>query len=190
MRHRPVTRAEGDAIVLNRSGRLIRRIVLTVVGLAVLGLGVAMLALPGPGFLIIALGFFILSLEYEWARHRFEQARQKAADLADQAAANALSSAFTIVFGLGMVAAGVAWIAVDTLPASSPWSGGSLIFSGLVVLATMIVSLWQARQAREAGLPTPAELLDQREREREQAEHETRHGHEPAGGRAGGRAGY
>ncbi|SNQ48007.1 putative transmembrane protein (PGPGW) [Frankia canadensis] len=149
--------------MLNRSAHLLRRIALTVLGVAILGVGVAMLALPGPGFLVIALGFFVLSLEYEWARRRFEQARRKAADLADQAAANALSSAFTIVFGIGMVSAGVAWIVVDSLPASSPWTGGSLIFSGLVVLSTMIVSLWQARQARLAGEPTPAELLERRD---------------------------
>ncbi|WP_035920458.1 PGPGW domain-containing protein [Frankia sp. QA3] len=149
--------------MLTQSARLLRRIALTVLGLVVLGVGIAMLVLPGPGFLVVALGFFILSLEYEWARSRFERARRKAADLADQAAANRFSSAFTILFGLGMIAAGIAWIVVDTLPASSPWTGGSLIFSGLVVLATMIVSLWQAKQARDAGLPTPAELLEQRE---------------------------
>ena len=45
---------------------------MTVVGVAVLALGIALLALPGPGVLVIALGFFILSSEYEWARRRFE----------------------------------------------------------------------------------------------------------------------
>ncbi len=55
---------------------------MTVLGLAVLGLGVALLALPGPGVLVIALGFLILSTEYDWARRRFEIARDKAADLA------------------------------------------------------------------------------------------------------------
>lgn len=152
--------------MLYRSIRLIRRVAVTLAGLAVLGLGVAMLALPGPGFLVVALGFFILSLEYEAARHRFEQARRKAADLADQAAANIWSTAFAVLFGIGMVAAGVGWIILEDLPGSSPWSGGSLIFSGLVVIATIAVSLWQARQARAAGLPTPAELLEQERRER------------------------
>ncbi|WP_131746391.1 PGPGW domain-containing protein [Frankia sp. Cppng1_Ct_nod] len=146
--------------MLNRGARLVRRIMVTTVGMAVLGVGVALLALPGPGFLVIALGFFILSLEYAWARRQFEQARQKAADLADQAAAGVWSSAFTIMFGLGMIAMGVAWIIVDTLPFSSPWTGGSLILGGLVILATILFSLWQAKQARDAGRPTPAELLD------------------------------
>ncbi|WP_239395472.1 PGPGW domain-containing protein, partial [Frankia sp. CiP3] len=71
--------------MLNRGVRLVRRIAVTTAGVSVLGVGVALLALPGPGFLVIALGFFILSLEYEWARRRFDKARKKAADLADQA---------------------------------------------------------------------------------------------------------
>ncbi|WP_261575646.1 PGPGW domain-containing protein [Frankia gtarii] len=170
--------------MLTQSARLLRRIALTVLGIVVLGVGIAMLVLPGPGFLVVALGFFILSLEYEWARSRFERTRRKAADLADQAAANRFSSVFTILFGLGMIGAGIAWIVVDTLPASSPWSGGSLIFSGLVVLATMIVSLWQAKQARDAGLPTPAEILeerDQEERDQEKREERERADETPAG---------
>ncbi|WP_239373482.1 PGPGW domain-containing protein [Frankia sp. Cj5] len=149
--------------MLNRGVRLVRRIAVTTAGVSVLGVGVALLALPGPGFLIIALGFFILSLEYEWARRRFDKARKKAADLADQAAAAMWSAAFTIVFGLGMVAAGIVWITVKGLPFSSAWTGGSLIFGGLVILATMLVSLWQARQARNAGRLTPAQLLDRAE---------------------------
>jgi hypothetical protein len=135
--------------------------VLTVLGVAVLGLGIALLALPGPGFLVVALGFFILSLEYPWARKRFEQARRKAADLADQAAANRWSTAFSLAFGIGMVAAGIVWIVRSDLPGSSPWSGGSLIFSGLVVIATIVVSLAQARAARRAGQPTPAERIQE-----------------------------
>ncbi|CAO5180407.1 Transmembrane protein (PGPGW) [Frankia sp. AiPs1] len=161
------------------SARLLRRIVLTVLGVAILGIGIAMLVLPGPGFLVVALGFFVLSLEYDWARERFERARQKAADLADQAAARPLYSMFTIFFGVAMVAAGILWIVDDALPASSPWSGGSIIFSGLVVLSTMIVSMEQARQARRRGQPTPAELIERREqaehRERDRDQDEERH---------------
>ncbi|MBX6387814.1 MAG: PGPGW domain-containing protein [Frankia sp.] len=146
--------------MLRSTARLIRRILLTTLGLLVLGLGLAGLVLPGPGFLIIALGFFILSLEYEWARRRFEAARQKAADLADLAVARVWSTAGSILAGLAMIAAGILWIRYEELPFSSPWSGGSVIFGGTVVLVTIFVSLWQAYQARKAGRPTPAELLE------------------------------
>jgi uncharacterized protein (TIGR02611 family) len=155
-------RAEGlvAAVLAGRGARIARRIVLTAVGAAVLVLGVALLALPGPGFLVVALGFFILSLEYPWARRRFELARRKAADLADQAAANRWSTGFSLLFGIGMAAAGIVWIVRSDLPGSSPWSGGSLIFSGLVVITTIVVSLAQARAARRAGEPTPAEKIE------------------------------
>ncbi|MGF7236696.1 MAG: PGPGW domain-containing protein [Frankia sp.] len=152
----------GRPRLLGRGVRLARRIVVTVAGVAVLALGGVLLVAPGPGFLVIALGFFILSVEYEWARRQFEYAREKAADLADQAAASRLSTTFTITFALGAIAAGIIWIAKTDLPAAGPWTGGSLIFSGLVILATIIVSLEQARRARAAGEPTPAEILEER----------------------------
>ncbi len=148
--------------VVFRSGALlVRRIVVTVVGLAVLGLGIALLALPGPGVLVVALGFLILSLEYEWARRHFETARRKAADLADQAVAKPWSTALSILAALGLIAAGVLWGAVSALPFSSWWTGGSLIFGGLAALITILVSI---RQARGHGKPKrsesePAEAL-------------------------------
>jgi uncharacterized protein (TIGR02611 family) len=133
-------------VIFRSSARLIRRIAITVVGLAVLGLGIAMLALPGPGVLVIALGFFILSLEYEWARRAFEKAREKAADLADQAVSNPWSTAFSILAALALIAAGVVWGAVPSVPFSSWWTGGSLIFGGIVALITIIVSIRQAQR--------------------------------------------
>jgi uncharacterized protein (TIGR02611 family) len=131
-------------VIFRSSARLIRRVLVTVVGLAVLGLGIALLALPGPGVLVIALGFFILSSEYEWARRYFTIARQKASALADQAVANPWSTAVSILASLGLIAAGAVWGSVTSLPFSSWWSGGSLIFGGVVALTTIIVSLRQA----------------------------------------------
>ncbi len=133
-------------VLIRSSARLIRRIAVTVVGVTVLGVGIALLALPGPGVLVIALGFLILSLEYDWARNRFELARQKAADLADQAVAKPWSTVLSILASLGLVGAGVAWGAVSALPFSSWWTGGSLIFGGLAALTTIIVSIRQARR--------------------------------------------
>lgn len=134
------------SVLLQSSGRLVRRVVVTVVGVAVLGLGVVLLVLPGPGVLVIALGFLILSTEYEWARRRFESARQKAAELAQQAVAKPWSTVLSILAALALIAIGIVWGAITSLPFSSWWVGGSLIFGGLVALATIIVSLRQARQ--------------------------------------------
>jgi len=48
-------------------GRLYVRIVITALGLAVIGVGIILLPLPGPGWVIIFGGMAIWSLEYEWA---------------------------------------------------------------------------------------------------------------------------
>ncbi len=45
-----------------------KRIVIIIFGFTILILGIALLALPGPGILTIILGLFILSVEYLWAK--------------------------------------------------------------------------------------------------------------------------
>jgi uncharacterized protein (TIGR02611 family) len=48
-------------------GRLLWRVVVTVLGVAVVALGILLLPLPGPGWLIIFGGLSILASEYAWA---------------------------------------------------------------------------------------------------------------------------
>ena len=54
----------------------IKRIVITVVGGAVLAIGVALIILPGPAFIVIPLGLAILAIEFAWARRWLHQARE------------------------------------------------------------------------------------------------------------------
>lgn len=49
-------------------GRLIWRVGVTVVGAAVIAIGIVLLPLPGPGWLIIFAGLGILASEFAWAR--------------------------------------------------------------------------------------------------------------------------
>lgn len=60
-------------------GRSSKRIAVTAVGGAVLAAGLAMLVLPGPGILVVALGFAILGTEYAWAAAALEKTKQAAA---------------------------------------------------------------------------------------------------------------
>ena len=59
-------------------GRSSKRIAVTVVGAAVVALGLAMLVLPGPGILVVALGFAILGTEYAWAARALEHTKRGA----------------------------------------------------------------------------------------------------------------
>jgi uncharacterized protein (TIGR02611 family) len=52
----------------SRVRKVLVRAGVTVAGPLVVVAGVAMLVLPGPGLVVIALGLALLALEYEWAR--------------------------------------------------------------------------------------------------------------------------
>lgn len=55
----------------------IRRIVIAVVGFTVLFIGIALIVLPGPAFLIIPLGLGILATEFVWARRLLQKVKEK-----------------------------------------------------------------------------------------------------------------
>ena len=51
-----------------RAGAGARRVTITVVGGLLLGVGIVLLVIPGPGLLLIAAGLAVLATEYAWAR--------------------------------------------------------------------------------------------------------------------------
>jgi hypothetical protein len=53
----------------------VRRIIIAVAGTTVLTLGIALLVLPGPAFLVIPAGLGILAIEFAWARRWLRTAR-------------------------------------------------------------------------------------------------------------------
>lgn len=58
---------------------LVIRIVLVVLGFGLLAAGVAMLVLPGPGWLTIFAALAILAGEFVWARRLLDSAKRKVA---------------------------------------------------------------------------------------------------------------
>jgi uncharacterized protein (TIGR02611 family) len=65
---------------IRRSGK---RKAVTIAGFAVLLAGVAMLVLPGPGWIAIFLGLGILATEYVWAERLLKKAKEKAGQAKD-----------------------------------------------------------------------------------------------------------
>ncbi|MBU8933402.1 MAG: PGPGW domain-containing protein [candidate division Zixibacteria bacterium] len=59
----------------------IRRIVVSVIGVTVVMIGMALILLPGPGLIVIFAGLAILGLEFAWARNLYLKGRQQAASL-------------------------------------------------------------------------------------------------------------
>ena len=62
----------------NIAYRLARRIAISIVGFTVLAIGIAMIALPGPAFIVIPAGLAILGLEFAWARRWLTKVKEKA----------------------------------------------------------------------------------------------------------------
>jgi uncharacterized protein (TIGR02611 family) len=65
---------------IQRSGK---RIAVTIAGFAVLLAGIALLVLPGPGWLLIFIGLAILATEYVWAERLLTAAKRKAEQAKD-----------------------------------------------------------------------------------------------------------
>jgi uncharacterized protein (TIGR02611 family) len=60
---------------LNRLPAGVRRVLVGIVGTVVLVVGVAMIFLPGPAFVMIPLGLAILATEFVWARRWLQKAK-------------------------------------------------------------------------------------------------------------------
>lgn len=58
--------------------RSTKRIVVSLVGFALLLAGLVMMVTPGPGLLVILAGLAVLATEYAWARHWLERTRAQA----------------------------------------------------------------------------------------------------------------
>jgi tellurite resistance protein TerC len=58
--------------------RVAKRIVVAVIGGTVTLIGIVLIVLPGPAFIVIPIGLSILATEFVWAKRWLEKARQMA----------------------------------------------------------------------------------------------------------------
>jgi uncharacterized protein (TIGR02611 family) len=61
--------------------KVVRRVIVSVVGATVLLIGIALLVLPGPAFIVILVGLAILATEYAWARRWLRKVSRIASDV-------------------------------------------------------------------------------------------------------------
>lgn len=90
------------------------RVVVAIFGFLVVLAGLAMLVLPGPGLLVIAIGLGILALEFVWAERLLERTVDKLDDATDAVKRSsrkqqALGVALLALAAGGLVAAAILW---------------------------------------------------------------------------------
>nr|ALS88988.1 putative transmembrane protein (PGPGW) [uncultured bacterium] len=71
-------------MILAKSLRQIKKVIIFVVGMTVLLFGIALIVLPGPAFVVIPAGLAILSIEFAWARIWLQKARDMASKAGDK----------------------------------------------------------------------------------------------------------
>ena len=64
-----------DSLKMEGVPPMVRRVIVAVVGGTVFLIGVAMIVLPGPAFIVIPIGLAILGSEFAWAKHYSDKAR-------------------------------------------------------------------------------------------------------------------
>jgi uncharacterized protein (TIGR02611 family) len=68
-----------------RGIRHARRLIVLVIGLTVLAIGLALIVLPGPAFIVIPIGLAILGTEFVWARRLLQRLKDAGSGLVSRA---------------------------------------------------------------------------------------------------------
>ena len=127
-------------------GRNARRVLIFLLGVAVLLAGVAMLALPGPGVLVIIVGLVILGTEFTWAERALDRTTQTAAGAATAVQGSATGRWSLVASGIGMIVGG---IVLSILFPSFVVAGVSISIAGVIGLCTLLppVQAWIQEKA-------------------------------------------
>lgn len=64
-------------IIIFKSIRQVKRVIVFVVGMTVILIGMAMIVLPGPAVVVIPLGLLILATEFVWAKKLLERVKER-----------------------------------------------------------------------------------------------------------------
>ncbi len=137
----------------------IRKVGVTVLGWVLVVAGIAALALPGPGLLLLLAGLVVLSGEYEWAERRTDPVREKAIAAARMGVATWPRIVLSALSACLVIATGVFWWVNPRIPQIGPVgpelpfggraTGSGIVLSGLVALGLLIYSAVKFR--REAA---------------------------------------
>ncbi|KDN17497.1 PGPGW domain-containing protein [Amycolatopsis rifamycinica] len=132
-------------------GKQTKRILITVAGGILLVVGVLLLVLPGPGLLLVLAGLLLLASEFPALERYVDPVRDRAMKAAEDSVASPLRIAGSVLAGLALLAAGIVWGTVKSLPFSGWSTGSSLILSSVILFALLIWSYRRVKSRHEAG---------------------------------------
>ena len=130
-----------------------KKAVVAVLGIALLLVGIALLVLPGPGFVLIAGALALLATQFEWAKVPLDYAKDKAEAGVQEVAKSWWRASFAVICALVLVAIGIVDLAGVEVPWVNTLTAVLLILSGLFLVGTLVYAVLQARRRGAAASP-------------------------------------
>ena len=118
-----------------------KKAVVAVLGIGLLLVGIALLVLPGPGFLLIAAALTLLATQFQWAKGPLDYARVKARVGVDEVARSGIRTALTLACAVALMGVGVLELTGVDLPYVNGITAATLILSGLILVGTVVYAL-------------------------------------------------
>ena len=116
----------------------IKRLVVLLAGLALLGAGLAMFVLPGPGILVVVAGLAVLATEFAWAERALDRTRSTASTATTKLTTNRTGRATLALSAIALIVGGATVVAaVD----GHRLLGGTTLVSGLGAFAVLLPSV-------------------------------------------------
>lgn len=134
-------------------GRTTGRLAILLAGLAVVGAGLAMLVLPGPGVLVVILGLAILATEFAWAERALDRTTVRAATATSKVTARRSGKVLLGVSALSMMLGGST---VGIVSTEHRVVGATVLLAGVIALVTLLprVQRWLDAKATEGTART------------------------------------
>jgi hypothetical protein len=131
-------------------GGQVKRVLITVAGGLLLVVGVLLLVLPGPGLLLVLAGLLLLASQFPALERYVDPVRDRAMKAAEESVSSPLRIAGSVLAGLALLAAGIVWGTVKSLPFSGWSTGSSLILSSVILFALLVWSYRRVKSRRAA----------------------------------------
>jgi hypothetical protein len=139
----------GTAQAGHRSG--VKTVAVAVLGGLLTLAGIALLVLPGPGFVLVAAGLAVLATQFEWARKPLDYAKDKAGDGIHEVGRSWWRAAFAVLCALALMAVGVLVLAGVDVPFTNAFTAVVLILSGLFLVGTVVYARVKEGEGEPVG---------------------------------------
>ncbi|WP_457085112.1 PGPGW domain-containing protein [Modestobacter sp. SYSU DS0657] len=135
-----------------------KTVVVAVLGGLLTLAGIALLVLPGPGFVLVAAGLAVLATRFSWARKPLDYAKEKAQEGIEEVGRSPWRALGAVLAALVLVGLGVLTLIGVEIPFANAFTAVVLILSGLFLVGTVVFARHEEhvqveRAHRPAGTP-------------------------------------